>query len=238
MPTRRASSRVVKKEKSKMWRQTFLFVLVGVGVLLLFLFVILPASSKILDLFSDRSVSFDSNDDIPPQVPVFQSPVEATSSAMLAVRGYGEANSEVFLVINGKELPAIVVDDEGGFEKEIELSEGQNIVLAYSTDKAGNSSRESKEIMIVMDTEEPTIVLDNLASGQSIVGKQNKALTIKGLTEPKAKVTINDRFVFANADGAFSHSLQLNEGENEIKILVVDKAGNSSEQLLKINFQP
>lgn len=71
------------------------------------------------------------------------------------------------------------------------------------------------------------------ASGTTVT---SPTVVIKGKTLPKADVFVNDTQVTADAQGNFSATITLDEGENTIVIAANDADGNSSEQELMITY--
>lgn len=239
MATKPTGSRIVKNEQQKALKQTIVWGAISLGILLVFLFLILPYAPKLLASLVEKGGSITQEDTIPPQVPVFNSPPQATNLAQIELSGFAEPDSSVLLVLNGNEAAEVLASEDGTFAQTIDLQEGDNTVAAYSKDAADNESALSREYTIVLDTEAPTLTLpETLVDGAEIVGKENKLFTITGTTEPNAKVAINDRFLFARADGTFSYQLQLTEGENTINFVITDKANNQFEQSLKITYKP
>ena len=72
---------------------------------------------------------------------------------------------------------------------------------------------------------------------KGFVSTENEIM-VKGKTEEKATVTVNERFVVVGSEGNFEYSLTLSEGENKILIVAIDKAGNKTEKELKVTYTP
>jgi len=236
MPKKRIQSRLVRKQHKQLVRQTVWSSIIGIVLVLAFIFWVLPNSVRLLGLLLDTTL-IEETDAIPPQVPILSQPNKATGETPLLVKGFAEPDSQVIFVLNGGQLDPVVVGEEGTFEQSLPLTEGDNIFLAYSKDEAENESRETKLYEVALDTEPPAIALDELADGTQIVGKDNRQLVIQGVTEPQARVHINDRPVLANSQGAFRSSYRLNEGDNELLFKVVDLAGNENELTLTVKFK-
>lgn len=62
-------------------------------------------------------------------------------------------------------------------------------------------------------------------------------VTVKGKTAPNAEVFINDASTKADANGNFSLTLTLDEGDNNLVITANDSDGNVAEQELSVNVQ-
>jgi hypothetical protein len=234
-PAARVGSRLAKVEQKKLWRQTLLFSGGAVGLLIIFLLVILPTIIKFM-AGSDLGV-VDSDDTIPPQTPMLSAPVPATNSATLALSGFTEAKATVYLINGGQRTDEKTTDDQGSFVFDISLNQGENHLSVVAADEAGNESAASREFVVIYDNESPMLELKDLTNGQEIVGKDKQSLTIAGKTEPKARVTVNDRLTTATSEGDFSLIYRLNEGENELKFKVMDQAGNQYEMSIKVLFK-
>jgi transcriptional regulator with XRE-family HTH domain len=63
---------------------------------------------------------------------------------------------------------------------------------------------------------------------------QNTAITIKGKTEPGARLTINGQQIYINKDGNFEQAIDLNQGLNLVKIEAANRFGKSTAQIRQI----
>ena len=235
MPTN-MTSRLAKKQQRKMAQQTAVIIFLILALILGFLFFILPNIVRVAFNVLDGDTITENSDTIPPQVPILEAPVEATFSGTVKLRGYGEPKSTIKLVLNGEESDQQTVSDEGDFELTAELTEGENSITAYAIDEAKNESLTSKKYTVILDTENPTIEIEEPTDGARITLRKNQITTVKGITEPNAKVFIGGRLSFANSEGSFAGSYSLQEGDNEIEVRAVDKAGNETIQKLTLNF--
>jgi len=230
------TSRKTKTESQQALRQSLLLLAVSIILLLAFIFVILPAVIKFASKSSDTSNT--GKDNLPPQMPMIAAPVTATFSATLKISGYGEKDSELVALDNGSEITRqTIADEQGQFEIELPLQDGPNSITFYAVDKSGNESDVTKAYAILLDNAAPTIELETPTDGQQFELRKNQNITVKGKTEPEAKVYVNGRLTRANQEGSFSTNLLLNEGENTLALKAEDAAGNFTEQTLKVNFK-
>jgi large repetitive protein len=237
MPTNKPiSSRLAKKQQRKLAQQTALIIFLILALILGFLFLILPNIVRVAFNVLDGDVITNSSDDIPPQIPILDAPVEATYSGTIKLTGFGEAKSKIVLVLNGNESDEQTISDEGTFELSADLTEGENSLTTYAIDEAKNESLTSRKYAVTLDTETPTIEIEEPENESRITLRKNQITTVKGLTEPNAKVYIGGRLSFANSDGNFAGTYSLTEGDNKIPVRAVDKAGNELELELTINF--
>jgi len=209
----------------------------SVLAVILFVFVIMPRAINIFFGFlGTGDINFKEEDNVPPQIPIVLPLPESVKESALMIEGYGEAESMVIIIKNGEEVDEIKVDDDGSFKYEANLSEGENKIGFYGKDEAENES-DVKEVFVTLDMESPTLELENLENGQEILLKENQSYLIKGKTEPHASLSINDRSGYVDGEGNFKVSYYLQEGDNELKFIIEDKAGNVTEQTLNIKFR-
>ncbi len=232
------TSRLARKKQKQLWMQTALFSILAIVFALGFFFYVLPASVNFFFKLIGTEIESSSVSNIPPQVPIFSSPPEASSEQTITIDGFAQSGTEVVFLLNTTEYKRQDVDDEGEFSVEIELNEGENLLAAYAvSEDSGLESNVSREYTIVFDNTQPSIELSSPSPGEEIVGKDSQELTITGITEPEARLSINGRLDFADEEGNFSHDYRLSEGENTITIKATDEAGNEAELEFSISFR-
>lgn len=64
----------------------------------------------------------------------------------------------------------------------------------------------------------------------------NPTVSVKGTTVGNADVSVNEKDIKADAQGNFSATITLDEGENIIAVLAADQVGNFVEQDLIVTF--
>ena len=233
-----ASSRLAKREKSKIQKQTFFYLFLGIVILLLFVFLLMPNLIRLFFNFIDKDTPIVDGDTVPPQVPVLSSnPVEATFSASLNLKGFAEPNSKVIFLLNSANSAEVDTTEDGQFEHELELAEGENELTLFGVDEAGNESLKTRSYLITRDSEAPILEIEEPQDGAVIELKKNRTVTIKGKTEPEAKVLINDRLVLADKDGNFVSNYYLAEGKNELKFEATDRATNKTQKTIEVEFK-
>jgi parallel beta-helix repeat protein len=141
---------------------------------------------------------------------------------------YGEMSEAGVLHIN--DLP-VTVNSDGTFRYEaIQLIEGRNQQVLKFTDRAGNVAY--NYMNITMDTAAPTL---RLAGIEKTV--YSESLNITGETETGvASLTINGKLVSVDGSGNFQQNIRLSPGTNTIVIESKDRAGNSAQEVLTVNY--
>ncbi len=124
------------------------------------------------------------------------------------------------LEINGQ--PA-AVDDDGRFNVDVLLEQGENVVRLEAVDSVGNQS--VVEHRVFLKTAPPPITIRSIQEGDTV---HQPAILVAGETEPQAQVRVNGQEVTVDTQGGFQHVVNLVEGVNLIRVEVIDRAGNSA----------
>lgn len=223
----RVSSRLIKKERQKLTKQIIWFSVLAFLLVLFFLFVVLPIFVRIMNGIINTNPISDDDGTVFIQAPVISAPPDFTDSASLTVSGFAASNSEVIFVVNGREAQNVSANEDGSFEASLSLTEGENSIAAYSKIE-DNESPVSRQLVVVLDTEIPDIEVTSPEEGQSF-NLKDESIAVSGKTDPEAKVYLNGRLIFPNAEGEFSTRYQLQSGEQTITIQAIDQAGNQIE---------
>ncbi|NIN69793.1 MAG: hypothetical protein GTO63_34955 [Anaerolineae bacterium] len=101
------------------------------------------------------------------------------------------------------------------------LAEGSHTVRVDAGDFAGNVG--STTWSFIVDTSAPNLVITSPAAG---LVTSASSVTVSGTTEPGATVTVAGQAVPVSSAGAFSASVSLSEGTNEIDVASADALDN------------
>lgn len=161
----------------------------------------------------------------------------ATNSATLAVTGTGTPGAIIILYVNEAEAKKLTVPSDGRFTvSAIKVLEGQNTVSAKLTDEKQNLSDLSNVLTVTVKRSPPSLEVTSPAPNATITGDQNK-VDVSGKAEEESTVTVNDRFVVVQSDGSFFYTVPLNEGDNVLKVIASDAAGNQTIVERKVTYQ-
>lgn len=223
----------------KYFIQTWIFLAITIILGLIFLTLIFPQLVHQTGIINSKKYVAPENQ-IKPQMPIFNAPPNHTSEAQLLITGFSRADTKIQFIIDEQILPENIVlaGLNGEFSFNWSLQEGENTLSAYAIDKEGLESDRTKNYIVNFDQTSPEINLIEPRDGQEIVGKDKNNITFKGETESLAKVIINNRQTQADSEGKFELNYLLNEGENIFKIIALDKAENKNELEVKIHFKP
>lgn len=174
-----------------------------------------------------------------PPPPTFSPLPSYTKVAKISVSGFSEPAAEVALLIDGEETAKAIVEAGGTFNfTDITLpAEGKNTITATATDRAGNTSQKSAELLITFDKKPPEVTISSPKDGQKFTG-ENKQIQIKGKTETGATVRVNEIQATVLADGSFRTTITATApGEIKITVVAIDKAGNEKKVELAVTYE-
>lgn len=164
-------------------------------------------------------------DQEPPSLTV-TSPEEGliTREDFVSVEGEAEEGAQVF--VNGKGGQPL-----GVFQETVHLEEGQNTIVVLARDRAGNTAREERHV--TKDTTIPFIDITQPAGGHGFTN--NSTFTIRGLTEPSARIKAAGASAQADLDGAFALTVNITQDETVVVLQVWDLINNTNSTAVTIS---
>lgn len=222
-------SRLQRRYDFKIRRQA-VWILLGSFVLIIIFFIfglplLLNLTGFIGNLRYKSNTPISEDKKITPTTPIFAQNIQATSSAKIILFGYSDPKISVEIFQNSHSLGTTLSDDNGNFTQETYLQKGKNTFTAIAINESGVKSLVSNSYSVDFFFGKPKLEINPTKDGDTI---------ISGQTDPANTITINDRLIIIDSTGKFSYSLNLNSGENKIKVTVTDPAGNSTSKELTI----
>lgn len=232
-------SRLSKKTEKKSI-QTIVLSFLGIAIILFLLFrygipLISDASfffSRILTTGDDKKQNKDKETFVP--VPELDTLPKVTKEDRIKITGTSLSGFSIALYLNGGKEDEAEVGEDGTFEFFVTLTEGENILKAQSI-KGEKESEFSDSTIINYKKSGPQLSIDSPKDGESVSGPNPYNVT--GKTEQDTIVTVNDFQAIISGD-SWIYVLALKDGENEIKVVSVDLAGNKTEKNIKVNYSP
>lgn len=223
------SSRLRKFEEQRLKRRLFLSIVGSIGILLflgLFGLKILESFSLFIDTLhgaTPQSKDISSSLLLPPTLNALP---EATNSASLTITGIAKPDTTLILYVNEKESGKTTVGKDGTFSTVIsQTQDGKNTVSAKITDNKGNFSGLSNVLSVMIKKTKPKLEVSSPTDNAKV---NTDTINVTGTTEDDTTVRINDHFALINNDRSFSYKYKLNDGDNTLKIVAVDLAGNET----------
>lgn len=232
-------SRLTRVEEKRSVRQAIFFGFLTIFLFVLLLFLGIPILIKMAVFFGNlRSTSqpIETKEGLPPPPPQFQAIPEATNSSSIRLAGFAQEGSIVKILLNGREEKEVLTNTKGDFSVDhFPLEKGENKITAIAIDKSGKESRDSEELIIIFDSEPPTLEIASPTDQEEFFDK-NREIAVKGQTDEEAAITVNGKFVIVDSSGNFQTTLELKEGENEITVNAYDKARNQTQKKIKVKY--
>lgn len=231
-------SRLQRKQQRDATRQTFFFIAGSIIVILVVVFFgikfVFGLSSAIGERFQKKSQAT-TEQKLLPTTPIFSQEFEATNSAMVSVSGVTDPKTNLELFQNGESKTTGISDDEGKFSFEVTLVKGENKFAAQATGDTGAKSPMSEEFVVTYLTDPPMLEITSPKDGDTV----NSQLTpIIGVTDRGVHVAVNDLFSIVDDKGNFSYGFNFANGDNKIKVVATDAAGNKTTKEMTVKFNP
>lgn len=236
MPKKRVTSRLANKQKKELTKQSIVLIALSIIIGLLFLLIILPNGVRLFFRILDQQVDLTQREEVPPLPPMASLPQDITNESQIEISGYGEASSVIKVELNNKFLQEKETNDLGEFMVSIDLVEGENIIRLINVSQSEVESS-PRILTITKDTTAPEIIITHPEDGAEFKLRDEEIIQVQGETKPRSEVYLNDRLSYADSNGFFSIRHQLRSGENNLKIRVVDRAGNEAHQELSVYYR-
>ena len=197
----------------------------------------IPLFSKLLNLTSKNDSTTQSVNTVILPPPNLASLPQNTNQQSIIIKGTTLPNAKV-RVYFGNSSDDTVADGNGDFNMNIGLSKGANTIYAKTVDDAGNQSEKSTTYTVNYSTQVPNLTVNVPQNNQTFYGSTQQNLEVQGSTDTSNSVTINDHVAIVDPTGKFDLTVGLNSGDNQIKVVATDQAGNKKEIDLKVTFNP
>lgn len=234
-----AKSRLLRVEERREQKR-LLFSLVGIIALILFLAFF---GLKILVGFSVLVMRIKGAGPSPTPTqsiliaPILDPQPEATNSGSLTITGTGTGGTALILYLNDTEAKKMALPDDGTFSIPLTLKDGTNTLSAKITDDKGNISNLSNVISVTVKKAAPILQVDQPTDGSTVTSDQN-TITVNGKAEENTTVTVNGRLaIVSSIDGSFRLTYGLSEGDNVLRIIATDAAGNQTTIDRKVTYK-
>ncbi len=159
---------------------------------------------------------------------------KATNENTIKISGTSLSGLKVNIYLNGTKVDGVLVDNNGDFESELSLTDGENIIKAKALKKESESDF-SDSVVIIYKKKGTDVTIESPSDGAQI-GKNDNPVEVKGKSDPDSNVLVNDFQAIINSSGDWSYMLTLKGGDNEIKVVSTDAAGNKTEKIIHVNY--
>lgn len=216
------------------------YIVLAIGIILAMITWGVPVMARLAGMLITQDTGVGGVEELSPTPPVLSDVPEATTSARVAIGGFAQPGVEVVLLVDGLEYDKVLTDDAGVFEFDnVEIAEGDNQVSAYTISNRGKESELSRAYAIKVDRTAPELTLSSPADGEVFRGQTQRIATFQGLvSEEGTRVLVGERVAIVSTDSSFELAYQLVEGDQEVVVKVVDKAGNETARTVMLRWEP
>ncbi len=204
----------------------FLLVKFGIGILVNFS-LFLAGSKDQSGLNNSNQINF-----IAP--PTLNPLPSATNSARIVISGKSSKERTVELFIDNDLTNEAQTDENGNFTFTQTLKEGDNQIKTRVNYK-NKKSDFSISFGVLYKNSEPLLEITYPTDGQSFKKDQN-SVGVAGKTDLGVNITVNGFWAVIDDNNNFSYNFPLQNGDNEIKIVATDQAGNKAEKSIRVNY--
>ncbi len=167
--------------------------------------------------------------------PTLTQSFSATNSATVKISGTSQPHLTIKLFVNDTFIDNTNTKDDGSFTFDsVTLTAGLNVIKAKAQ-KDTSESDFSDPITIAYASKAPSLTIDSPSDGQTFDSDHNP-VTIAGKTDADVKVTVNDFWAIMDSNGGYHYTLTLQGGDNQIKVIATDIAGNQTEKDIKLTL--
>ena len=168
--------------------------------------------------------------------PTIDDTYDATNSARIRISGSSIQDATIELFVNDEKVDSTPVDSDNTFTFDtVRLEPGENTITAQAVTDNNQKSDVSNAVTITYLHKAPSLSIDAPSDGASF-HKDDKTVEVKGKTDPGTRVTVNDFWAIVDTEGNYSYTFVLKDGDNQIKVVTTDEAGNKAEKEIKVNY--
>lgn len=229
-------SRLSKKNEAKNLRTIFLSI---IGIILVIYILLKFGLATLVNISLFLSGKNNQNQAIQNQINFISAPIlnplpNATNSAKINVTGKSIKDITIKLYLNNLSQDQTETDGNGNFTFSINLEAGDNQIKTLA-EKNGKKSDFSNVLSITFKNSKPNLSISSPTDGQTFKKDQN-SVNVTGTTDPGTTITVNGFWAIIDESNNFSYILPLQNGDNQIKVVANDQAGNQTEKNIKVNY--
>lgn len=231
-------SRLQRRYEKLTQKQTYLLFGGSAALLVLIIVFGIPLLFNLTGVISglrqQKSATTAQDEGLAPAVPRFSESLVATKSAQISVSGVADGGVSVEIYQDDLLLGTTIASNDGSFKFAVTLNSGANQFQALAASPTGKKSAKSEGYVITYSNKPPKL---NLAAKDRDTIKDNP-FAIAGSTDPNTSVVVNDHQAIVNSDGTFTYLVSLSNGDNKIKVVVTDQAGNQTTKEITLKYNP
>lgn len=227
------NSRLARRQQKITRRDAYLYLVGSVGLVIILGVFGLPALFRLTGTISglnQKTATSSADQNLAPTIPSLSQDFTATNTAQIKIDGFADAKTTIQLFHNDNPDQTMVSDPDGKFEFQVTLDKGLNRYEAQAVADSGNKSAKSGSYLVSYLQGNPKLDISSPKDGDSV---NTSSITIVGQVDPGSTLSINEHLQIVDPNGNFQASINLQNGDNNLKITATDTAGNqTTKQLL------
>lgn len=168
--------------------------------------------------------------------PTLNTIATATNKPQVTVSGFGQNNQTIILYVNNQETDKTTVSDNKFNFSPVQLQNGQNAIKVKAEVDNKQSSFSNVDTISYLKNP-PSLTISSPQDGQGFSKNTSPSVSITGSTDIGANVTVNGSWAIVDDQGKFSYLYTLKDGDNDIKAVSTDSAGNQTTKEIHIHTQ-
>lgn len=168
-------------------------------------------------------------------VPVITEPKASsyTNQGTITVKGTTSPSTKVDLYNDGEKTAETTSDADGAFSSDVTLHDGENTITAKASTDSG-STDPSEPVTVVLDQKKPSLTIDSPSDG---LKTNHESVTVSGKAQDDHPdwVKVNGQRADVASDGSYSKRILLDSGDNAIRVVAQDKAGNRRSKSIHVD---
>jgi bacillopeptidase F len=169
--------------------------------------------------------------------PIISSPVDNSyiNNENVTIKGMAAPGMDLHIFSNDKDIANGKANADGSFSIDAVLQEGVNTLKAKTITEIG-STPYSKEIKLRVDKAAPVL---EITSPQNYANINDQVITVTGTAKDDylEYVNVNGTKADIDSNGNWTAKLISKEGENVIKVVARDRAGNETVKSVTVNVK-
>jgi hypothetical protein len=169
--------------------------------------------------------------------PTLNTLADAVNKPQVDVSGFGLKNQTIELYVNEQLVDKAEVGSDNKFHfSTVALKEGQNTIKVKAN--VNNKQSDFSNIDTISYLKNPpSLSISNPQDGQGFSKGSSPTVSIQGQTDIGAKVTVNGAWAIVDEQGKYNYLYTLKDGDNDIKAVATDDAGNQTTKEIHIHTQ-
>ena len=172
---------------------------------------------------------------IPP--PTLNTIPDATNKPQVDVTGFAQKNQNISLYVNNQLVDKTNTGSNNQFRFTlISLKTGQNTIKVKAEENNKQSGFSNVDTISYLKNP-PSLLINSPQDGQGVNKNTSPTIGIVGQTDAGAKVTVNGAWAIIDDQGKYNYLYTIHDGDNDIKVVATDNAGNQTTKEIHIHTQ-